>query len=324
MKIKLISTVLLAVAIFTGCNKDVSDFSKERRLITVTASIPAEISGAASGARTRTSIENAESKIVVKWKTGDTINLFIVQDGKIYEISGVKLNADPGNAKKAEFTFSLPSGTDVNRDFTLYGVHGLTTFSKKDGKILLDRTPRFASFSEPFELPMTFKTDISAPGNQPLKPFGVQFNPVGIMQLFELKNTGTKAFAYLSISNIPEKNFTNLDNYCVFMGKDLNFFTQKFRPPLYDLISGEEAYGENSVGFKPMPEVTIPPGETKYSLFWAVPKPDFIPGKTCSALLKPKAWLPVFSESKERVTPLTVGKTYVIQAEYNGKVLKFR
>lgn len=324
MKIRLMSTVLLAGMIFMGCNKEVSDFSKEGRLITVTASMPVEIFDAAGSVRTRTSIENAESKIVVKWKTGDTINLFTVQDGKIYEISGVKLNVDPGNAKRAEFTFSLPSGVDVNKDFTLYGVHGLTTFSKKDGKILIDRTPRFASFSEPFELPMTFKTDISAPGNQPLKPFGVQFKPVGTMQLFELKNTGTKAFAYLSISNIPEKGYINLDNYCVFMGKDLNFFTQKFRPPLYDLISGEEAYGENSVGFKPMPEVTIPPGGTRYSLFWAVPKPDFIPGKTKLALLKPKAWFPVYSNPKLRNTPLIAGKTYVIQAEYDGKVLKFR
>lgn len=124
MKKRIISILsfLPILLLLAGCSQEMeSVFNTSSREVTLTACMPSE------EAATRVGLTQASASLdlIANWQNDDQLKVYVVQDDKMFEVGNVAVGNISYSGKQASFSFTLPSGVNVSKDYQVYAFCGI-------------------------------------------------------------------------------------------------------------------------------------------------------------------------------------------------------
>ena len=121
--------LLLAVALFTSCEEDI-----EKRQMTFTASMPADDLSSSRPGSIINGVPTADGfNLNAQWKDGDKIQIFVRQDGKVYQAESPSAVSDiSSDGKTCSFEIVLPKSVNRDKDYEIIGVTGVEAYIDGD------------------------------------------------------------------------------------------------------------------------------------------------------------------------------------------------
>ena len=275
---------IVAILFFAACSKYMPSDDNlapnaipTGRTMTFTASMPVSPTP-------RVALDEDGLDINVTWKTGDKIQLVLVQGPNTLRLTQADVTPDPTNAHIGTFTIDLPEdgylGFVENAAFKLYGVHGGGGF---DGASTLAILPSnmytgvenasIPSIQNNDHVMLHFSIDIPAGSTVST----VDFKHLGSIFVINIKNT--RILNFVQVKGVELVGVSNPNN--------LNWaYNSYVSGNTYDLATGEfsnippneDVY--NYLHFKRVTPLTINTNETDQFIAWY----PLIPGKEWPAL----------------------------------------
>ena len=117
--------MLIVVALFTSCEDDIA-----KRQAVFTATVPAEdLSSSRPGSIINGIPDGDEFNLNALWKDGDKIQIFVRQDGKVYQAESTSTVSDiSSDGKTCSFELVLPKSVKTDRDYDIIGVTGVEAY----------------------------------------------------------------------------------------------------------------------------------------------------------------------------------------------------
>ncbi len=114
--------LLIAVALFTSCEDDIA-----KRQAVFTATMPADdLSSLRPGSIINGIPDGDGFNLNGQWKEGDKIQIFVRQDGKVYQAESPSTVSDiSSDGKTCSFELVLPKSVKPDRDYEIIGVTGV-------------------------------------------------------------------------------------------------------------------------------------------------------------------------------------------------------
>ena len=114
--------LLFAVALFTSCEDDIG-----KRQAVFTATMPADDLSSSRPGSIINGIPDADGfNLNAQWKEGDKIQIFVRQDGKVYQADNPSTVSDiSSDGKTCTFELVLPKSVKTDRDYEIIGVTGV-------------------------------------------------------------------------------------------------------------------------------------------------------------------------------------------------------
>ena len=117
--------LLASVMLFTSCEEDI-----EKRQVTFTGMMPSDN---LSSSRPGCIINGVPSpdgfNLKAQWKNGDKIQIFVRQDGKVFQAESSSAISDiSSDGKTCSFEFVLPKSVKPDKDYDIIGVTGVEAY----------------------------------------------------------------------------------------------------------------------------------------------------------------------------------------------------
>ena len=116
---------LIAVALFTSCEDDIG-----KRQMVLTATMPADdLSFSRPGSIINGVPDGEGFNLNAQWKDGDKIQIFVRQDGKVYQAESPSTVSDiSSDGKTCSFELVLPKNVKPDKDYDIIGVTGVEAY----------------------------------------------------------------------------------------------------------------------------------------------------------------------------------------------------
>ena len=117
--------LLIAVALLTSCEEDI-----EKRQMTFTASMPSDDLSSSRPGSIINGVPAADGfNLNAQWKEGDKIQIFVRQDGKVYQVESPSTVSDiSSDGKTCSFELVLPKNVKPDKDYEIIGVTGVEAY----------------------------------------------------------------------------------------------------------------------------------------------------------------------------------------------------
>lgn len=216
MKKNILPVIAVAIMVFLGAcsnsylekvEEDIATKPEIGRTVTITASVPGHDNPA-----TRVALdEDGAGGVDLTWQTNDPLKLAIKQNGTEWLIDA-NISNITNFGKRAEITFSPPSGLDQENPFDFYGVYGGNGIEFVNGNataILPTNTGTAGSLNElgnsvqsRKDVMLYFKSE----GFKLNTATTVKFEHLGFLFFIKLKNRGpNRLFANDNVKNVRLK-----------------------------------------------------------------------------------------------------------------------
>ena len=127
MKKYLLSLIALlaCVALLPSCEEDI-----EKRQVTFTATMPSDDLSFSRPGSIINGVPAADGfNLKAQWKDGDRIQIFVRQDGKVYQAESPSSVSDiSGDGKTCTFELVLPTSVKTDQDYEIIGVTGTEAY----------------------------------------------------------------------------------------------------------------------------------------------------------------------------------------------------
>lgn len=238
--------LLACVALFTSCE----DNDLEKRQVTFTATMPADDLSSTRPGCIINGVQDADGfNLKAQWKDGDNIQIFVRQDGKVFQADSPSAVSDiSSDGKTCTFELVLPKSVNRDKDYDIIGVTGAEAY--------IDDTDVIASCT---------LTRVGIDGSDaPLLPMWFTCKKGNNQAKFR----HMCAYEVLYVNNSSESSIT-------FRHAGFNVLTPWYKYSdrvvlTGDVFSGYEA-GQNDIESN---EITIAPRETGTILTWYIPRFD--------------------------------------------------
>ena len=128
MKKYLLSLIALfsCVALLSSCE----DYDLEKRQVTFTATMPADDLSSTRPGSIINGVPAADGfNLNAQWKDGDKIQIFVRQDGKVYQAESPSAVSDiSSDGKTCTFELVLPKSVNRDKDYEIIGVTGVDAY----------------------------------------------------------------------------------------------------------------------------------------------------------------------------------------------------
>ena len=117
--------LLACVVLFTSCEEDI-----EKRQVTFTATMPSDdLTSFRPGSIINGVPASDAFNLSAQWKDGDKIQIYILQNEKVYEVeSPPTINDISSDGKTCSFQFTLPKKVKADSDYDVIGVMGVEVY----------------------------------------------------------------------------------------------------------------------------------------------------------------------------------------------------
>ena len=117
--------LLACVALFTSCEDDIG-----KRQVAFTATMPSDdLSSSRLGSIINGVPEGEVFNLNAQWQEGDKIQIFVRQDGKVYQAESPATVSDiSSNGKTCTFELVLPKSVNRDKDYDIIGVTGVEAY----------------------------------------------------------------------------------------------------------------------------------------------------------------------------------------------------
>ena len=299
-KIVLLLLLLLTVALLPSCEEDI-----EKRQVVFTATMPVDDLSFSRPGSIINGVPAADGfNLRSQWKEGDKIQVFVRQDGKVYQAESPATVSDISNdGKTCSFQLTLPKSVKPDKDYDIIGVTGVEAY--------IDGTDVIASCD--------------------LTRVAIDSSDVPLLPMwFSCKKSSTQAkfrhlcaYEVLYVYNSSESSIT-------FKHGGFEVMT-----PWYKYSDKIVLTGNNFSGYEvgqtdaQSNEITIPDGETGTIVSWYIPRfdvtdeiPDaIINNARLKAVVNGSA--ATSSDALKAYKSIARGSAYYMQATWDGSTLNF-
>lgn len=282
------------------------------------------------GLRAHLSSGEGDTEIKAYFKADDRIALFVIQDGKAYDLANVGFASVTDEGKKATLTFTLPAGVDASKPIDVIGFDGFLDFGYKsgskvnrsdyivvrDGKILINVKPITTQAMDKFEAPVVFKAMGITPTAAETTDRFVQFEHIGVYEVIYFTNNSNDAIrAEVGLSEKGKSRFGIKKSWAEdskLVGTDLHY-------PLLDLVTGKiELSGERTPRSKYMSAPEVAAGASTVLVNWYIPQEGVnLPEMELVAKVNFKNHLSATTIPAKDFA-MEVGKAYAVSGSWDG------
>ncbi len=240
-KFTLLLLALFVMSLFSSCEEDI-----EKRQVTFTATMPADD---LSSSRPGSIINGAPSpdgyNLDAQWKSGDKIQIFVRQDGKVYQLeSPAVISSISSDDKTCSFMVTLPKSVNRDKDYDIIGVTGVEAQIDGENVVALCTMKRVDTERFNEILPMWF---IAKKGST------------------QAKFRHLCAYEVLSVNNVSDASIT-------FKHSGFQVLSRWYIYSASILLSDGSIAGEQDVkNDAESDEITIPAGGTGTIVSWYIP-----------------------------------------------------
>ena len=302
MKKYLLSLIALlaSVMLFTSCEEDI-----EKRQVTFTATMPNDdLSFSRPGSIINGVPEVNGFNLRAQWKEGDRIQIFVRQNGKVYQAESPSTISDiSSDGKTCSFQITLPKSVKPDKDYDIIGVTGVDAYIDGNDVIASCALTRVGiDGSGELSLPMWFT---AKKGNT------------------QVKFRHLCAYEVLYVYNSSESSIT-------FKHSGFDVITPWYKYSDKIVLTGNSFSGyEAGQTDAQSNEITIPAGETGTIVSWYIPRfdvTDETPDATINnARLKAivNGSAATSSDALRAYKSFARGSAYYMQATWDGSTLNF-
>ena len=117
--------LLLILVLFTSCEDDIG-----KRQVAFTAVMPSDDLSSSRPGSIINGVPTAEGfNLNAQWKEGDKIQLFVRQDGKVYQAENPSTVSDiSSDGRTCTFELVLPKSVNRDKDYDIIGVTGVEAY----------------------------------------------------------------------------------------------------------------------------------------------------------------------------------------------------
>ena len=292
--------MLIVVALFTSCEDDIA-----KRQAVFTATVPAEdLSSSRPGSIINGIPDGDEFNLNAQWKDGDKIQIFVRQDGKVYQAESTSTVSDiSSDGKTCSFELVFPKNVKPDKDYEIIGVTGVEAY--------IDGNDVIASCT-------LTRVGIDSSG-APLLPMW-----------FTCKKGNTQAkfrhlcaYEVLYVNNSTESSITFKHG-----GFDVMTPWYKYSDKI-SLTGNYISAGQDGQNDSESREITIPAGMTGTIVSWYIPADNKIGGTTEATIDNAKLKAVVNGNAVTTIDALSSAKTlvrgnaYYMEANWDGSNLYF-
>ncbi|MBQ2162941.1 MAG: hypothetical protein II445_00375, partial [Muribaculaceae bacterium] len=133
-KIALFLYSLMLIFALTSCEEDIS-----KRQAIFAATMPADDLTSLRPGSIISGVPEADGfNLNAQWKDGDKIQIFVLQDGKVYQIESPSTVTDISiDGKTCSFELVLPKSVNRDKDYDIIGVTGVEAYIEGDDVVAL-------------------------------------------------------------------------------------------------------------------------------------------------------------------------------------------
>ena len=242
MKQYLLSLIALlaCVALFTSCEEDI-----EKRQVTFTATMPSDdLSSLRPGSIINGVPTTDGFNLKAQWKDGDRIQVFVRQEGKVYQLESPATIYDISNdGKTCSFMLTLPKSVNRDHDYDIIGVMGVETVIYESNIIGVCTMKRVGIDGSDLLLPMWFTAKKGS--NQ-------------------AKFRHFCAYEVLNVNNVSDASIT-------FKHSGFKAISRWYRYNASILLPDGNEGGQEEQSDAESNEITIPAGSTGTIVSWYIP-----------------------------------------------------
>ena len=292
--------LLLTVALLPSCEEDI-----EKRQATFTATMPSDDLTSFRPGSIINGVPEADGfNLNAQWKDGDKIQIFVLQDGKVYQLESPSIVSDiSSDGKTSSFHVTLPKSVNRDKDYDIIGVTGVEAYING--------------------------ADVIASCD--LKRVGVDGSGAPLLPMWFTAKKGSNqakfrhlcAYEVLYVYNSSESSITFKHN-----GFEVMTPWYKYSDKVAltaNIFSGHEA-GQTDAQSN---EITIPAGETGTVVSWYIPRfdvtDDTSDGTINNARLKAivNSSATTSSDALKAYKNFARGSAYYMQVTWDGSTLNF-
>ena len=292
--------LLIAVALLTSCEEDI-----EKRQMTFTASMPADDLSSSRPGSIINGVPAAEGfNLNAQWNDGDKIQIFVRQDGKVYQVESPSTVSDiSSDGKTCSFELVLPKNVKPDKDYEIIGVTGVEAYIDGDDVIASCDLKRVGvdSSGAPL-LPMWFT---AKKGNTQAK-----FRHLCAYEVLYLNNNSESSITF------KHRGFEVMTPWYKY--SDKISLTGNY----ISAVQGDQTDAESSV-------ITIPASMTGTIVSWYIPVDNKIDGTSEATIDNAKLKAVVNGTAVTTIDALSSAKTlvrgnaYYMEANWDGSTLYF-
>jgi hypothetical protein len=295
--------LLIAVALLTSCEDDIG-----KRQAVFTATIPSDDLSSTRPGSIINGMPAADGfNLNAQWKVGDKIQIFVRQDGKVYQAESPSTVSDiSSDGKTCSFELMLPKPVDRDRDYDIIGVTGVEAYIDGEDVIAICNIKRVGIDGKDSPLlPMWFTCK---KGNT------------------QAKFSHLCAYEVLYVNNSTESSIT-------FKHKGFDVMTPwyKYSDKISLTDKGVSKYETENNGQTDAEsnEITIPAGATGMIVSWYIPRVDITDDTSDAAINNAKIKAFVSGDAVTTVDVIKADKTfscgnaYYMQVTWDGSTLCF-
>ena len=247
--------LLIAVVLFTSCEEDL-----ERRQVTFAATIPADDLSSSRPGSIINGVPAADGfNLSAQWKDGDRIQIFVRQDGIVYQVESPSTVYDiSSDGKTCSFMVTLPKSVNRDKDYDIIGVTGVEAYIDGEDVIALCT----------------------------MKRVGIDGSDAPLFPMWFTSKKGNNQAKFRHMCAYEVLNVDNCSNSSIrFKHAGFNVMTPWYKYSDKVVLTNSSRYetvkdGQNDTESN---EITIPAGETGTIVSWYIPRfdvTDETPGAT--------------------------------------------
>ncbi len=184
MKRYIIPILIGSFAIFAlaGCSEGAE--KEVSRTILVNASF--------SGSETRADVEMSSGSLdlITRWKADDRIRLYVLQEGKAYDLGSVQIYDISEDGKRCSFTFRMPLDVSWDHPYDVYGLCDAEGIFQEGEPMVLAKSPLMRMPWDNRIVPMWFHAQGSGTNIQ------ASFRHLGTYEILHVENTSQQEISF--------------------------------------------------------------------------------------------------------------------------------
>ncbi len=299
-KIALFLYSLMLIFALTSCEEDIS-----KRQAIFAATMPADDLTSLRPGSIISGVPEADGfNLNAQWKDGDKIQIFVLQDGKVYQIESPSTVTDISiDGKTCSFELVLPKSVNRDKDYDIIGVTGVEAYIEGDDVVALCNLTRVGiDGNGSVSFPMWFSTKKGSS---------------------QAKFRHLCAYEVLYVNNSSESSIT-------FKHGGFDVTTPWYRySDKVSLMGNYISAGHNGSNDPGSSEITIPAGTTGTIVSYYIPAENKIDGTTEATINNAKLKAIVDGNAVTTIDAMSSAKTlvrgnaYYMEVNWDGSTLYF-
>ena len=290
-----------ALALFTSCEDDIA-----KRQAVFTATMPSDDLSSLRPGSIINGVPAADGfNLNARWRDGDKIQIFVRQDGRVYQVENPAVVSGIGSdGKTCSFELVLPKSVKRDRDYEIIGVTGVEAYIDGNDVIATCALTRVGiDDSGSVSLPMWFT---SKKGNNQAK-----FRHMCAYEVLNVYNCSNSSIRF------KHSGFNVMTTWYKYSDKIV--LTNSSR---YETVNDGQTDAESN-------EITIAAGATGTIVTWYIPRFDVNDETTEATINKAKLKTVINGDAVTTIDALTAykifarGNAYYMQVSWDGTNLYF-